>query len=152
MGARGPSPKPTNLKILEGNPGKRPLNHDEPKPELGAECPDWLSNVARSEWQRLAPVLERCGILTAADQNALAAYCDSVANYVRATRQIECLESLTEKGPHGTKMAPIISAQRNYADLMIRFGSKLGLSPSDRTSIKITDKPKSGRWGSKITG
>ena len=152
MGARGPSPKPTNLKILEGNPGKRPLNLAEPQPEPGALCPDWLSNRAQQEWKRLAPILERCGILTAADQNTLAAYCDALANYVRATRIIEGLESLTETGPHGTKMAPIINAQRNYADLMIKCGTKLGLSPGDRTSIKITDKPKGGRWGSKITG
>ena len=147
----GRKPKPTNLKILEGNPGKRPLNHDEPQPEPGAKCPDWLSDQGQSEWQRIAPVLERCGILTAADQIHLAAYCDSVANYVRATQEIEHLDSLTEKGPHGTKMAPIVSAQRNYADLMVKFGSRLGLSPADRSSIKIARKPKAGKWVDKIT-
>ena len=147
----GRKPKPTNLKILEGNPGKRPLNHDEPEPELGAECPAWLCARGQSEWQRLAPVLESCGILTMADQNTLATYCDAVANYIKATLEINDLETFIEQGPHGTKISPIISAQRNYADLMIRFGSKLGLSPSDRTSIKITNKPKAGKWGSKIT-
>ena len=32
MGRRGPAPKPTAIKILEGNPGKQKLNHNEPKP------------------------------------------------------------------------------------------------------------------------
>ena len=32
MAARGRKPKPTALKELEGNPGKRSLNPSEPKP------------------------------------------------------------------------------------------------------------------------
>ncbi len=35
MGQRGPAPKPTALRILEGNPGKRPLNASEPRPRAG---------------------------------------------------------------------------------------------------------------------
>ena len=31
MATRGRKPKPTALKMLEGNPGKRPLNEYEPK-------------------------------------------------------------------------------------------------------------------------
>ena len=34
MAARGRKPKPTALKVLEGNPGKRPLNGHEPIPLL----------------------------------------------------------------------------------------------------------------------
>jgi len=30
----GRKPKPTALKIIEGNPGKRPLNKNEPKPDI----------------------------------------------------------------------------------------------------------------------
>ena len=151
MGQRGPAAKSTNLKILEGNPGKRPLNLAEPQIESGAICPDWLCDRGQKEWNRLAPVLENCGILTLADQNTLAAYCDAFANYVRATKKIQSLDDFIERGPHGSKIAPIISAQRNYADLMLKWGSKLGLSASDRTGIKITNKPKSGKWASKIT-
>jgi hypothetical protein len=31
---RGRRPKPTRLKMLTGNPGKRPLNNDEPRPDV----------------------------------------------------------------------------------------------------------------------
>ena len=33
MAQRGRKPKPTAVKVLEGNPGKRSLNTAEPKPE-----------------------------------------------------------------------------------------------------------------------
>ena len=46
MAQRGRKPKPTALKVLEGNPGKRPLNLYEPTPEGDLpECPEWLENV-----------------------------------------------------------------------------------------------------------
>ena len=152
MGKRGPAPKATNLKILEGNPGKRPLNTNEPYPDAGATCPDWLSVSATSHWHELCPVLEACGILTKADRYTLAAYCDALTNYKRATTEIESLDSLTEQGAHGTKLSPVVSAQRNYADLMIKFGTKLGLSPSDRSSIKVSPAAKKSKWQSKIIG
>ena len=39
----GRKPKPTAIKELEGNPGKRKLNKKEPKPEKGMPvCPEWL--------------------------------------------------------------------------------------------------------------
>ena len=39
----GRKPKPTALKKLEGNPGKRKLNTKEPVPGKGMpDCPKWL--------------------------------------------------------------------------------------------------------------
>jgi hypothetical protein len=32
MGRRGPPPQPTKLRLLSGNPGKRPLPRAEPQP------------------------------------------------------------------------------------------------------------------------
>ena len=64
MAARGRKPKPTALKLLEGNPGKRPLNDKEPKPQKKApSCPKWLDPEAKKEWRRLASKMEMMGIL-----------------------------------------------------------------------------------------
>jgi len=52
---RGRRPKPTRLKMLTGNPGKRPLNPNEPRPEATIpDAPAELSAGARAEWDRLA--------------------------------------------------------------------------------------------------
>ena len=65
---RGRKPKPTALKKLEGNPGKRPLNELEPvPPTVALRCPNYLLPEARKEWKRLAPILMGMGLLTAAD-------------------------------------------------------------------------------------
>ncbi len=55
----GRKPTPTRLKLLRNNPGKRPLNPDEPQPEATLpEPPAHLSDEAKCEWQRrrVAPV------------------------------------------------------------------------------------------------
>ncbi len=49
---RGRRPKPSRIKALTGNPGKRPLNSHEPQPAV-PECPSELSLAARQEWARL---------------------------------------------------------------------------------------------------
>ena len=54
MATRGRKPKPTALKALEGNPGKRPLNEHEPvPPKATLRCPAWLEAEAKKEWKRL---------------------------------------------------------------------------------------------------
>lgn len=69
----GRPPKPTALKLLTGNPGRRPLPKNEPKPPAGkAEPPDWLSPMARKLWDKYAPRYEAMGTLTSADELAFA--------------------------------------------------------------------------------
>ena len=83
---RGRRPKPTRLKVLTGNPGKRRMNKHEPKPEPAVpECPNELGPVARREWDRLASELGKLKILTALDRAALAANCGAYALCAEAT-------------------------------------------------------------------
>src|SRR5262245_9506007 len=77
---------PTTLKILRGNPGKRRVNRAEPqfKIEPLPEPPGFLDKLAKQEWRRVALELHQLGLLTVADRNAFAAYCQAYARWVRA--------------------------------------------------------------------
>ena len=80
MAQRGRKPKPTAVKVLEGNPGKRSLNTNEPKPVKKApRCPAWLEDEAKKEWKRMAKQMEQLGILTEIDMAAFAGYCQAYA-------------------------------------------------------------------------
>src|SRR5262245_52000322 len=47
----GRRPKPSHLRILEGNRGKRPLNLNEPRPAGDlSEAPHWFSDEQRQSW------------------------------------------------------------------------------------------------------
>lgn len=57
----GRKPKPTALKKLEGNPGKRKLNTKEPIPAKGMpNCPEWLLPEARKIEGKNLTILWRC--------------------------------------------------------------------------------------------
>jgi len=83
MGRRGPAPKPTALKVLQGNPSKRAINREEPKPSAGAVAPpSWLDGLALEMWAQIAPIVEGMKVLTVADCHSLALGCDAYAEVV----------------------------------------------------------------------
>ena len=56
MAQRGRKPKPTAIKELEGNPGGRPLNPNEPRPDKKApRCPSWLEEEAKKAKEEKGP-------------------------------------------------------------------------------------------------
>ena len=160
MATRGRKPKPTALKILEGNPGKRPLNENEPIPPKGnIKCPSWLLPEAKKEWKRLAPSLEVMGVLTMADLKAFEGYCQAYARW----REAE--EFLTQHGsifktPSGyVQQVPQVSIAQQNLKIMQSFCSEFGLTPATRARIiaagggkevDISDDPMeqilSGKW------
>ena len=132
----GRKPKPTNIKILEGNPGKRKLNEHEPQPlKKAPPCPKWLEAEAKKEWRRLAKTLEAMGVLTDADMAAFAGYCQAYA------RRKEAEERITDRGlvirtPSGyPQQVPYISIAQQYLKLMQQFAEQFGLTPAARSRI-----------------
>lgn len=76
--------KPTALHVLNGNPSKiKDLGKGEPKPNLGAKPPLWLDEDARAEWDRLAPRMERIGLLTELDEMVFANICQLHSDSLR---------------------------------------------------------------------
>lgn len=87
---RGRKPVPTHLKAITGNAGKRPLNNEEPRPELNVpKCAIQLGPIARTEWDRLSTDLVTLRLLTNLDRAALAAYCGAYALWVEAMDAIQ---------------------------------------------------------------
>ena len=74
---QGMKPKPSEIKKAEGNPGGRPLCHNNTRPPdpKSLDLPELLDEVARREWWAIAPELQAMGLLTLVDKSALAMYC-----------------------------------------------------------------------------
>jgi P27 family predicted phage terminase small subunit len=139
---RGRRPKPTRLKVLTGNPGKRPLNECEPRPEpVIPECPPELSEVARREWNRLAPELVALRIITNLDRAALAAYCNAYALWAEATEAVQKYGTMI-KSPSGFPVqSPYVAIANRQTDILIRIGSEFGFTPASRSRISTPADP-----------
>ena len=137
MGRRGPAPEPTALRVLRGNPGRRPLNDAEPQPEpitahdRRAECPAWLTGDARLLWKRVAPEAIKKGLLTVLDLPAFEALCQSYARW----RQFE---KLTGKNLELAISKGYRNAAVKERQLMLQFGARFGFDPSSRSNVKVT--------------
>ena len=133
---RGRRPKPTRLKILSGNPGKRALNMNEPKPDAEIpECPVELGPVARKEWDRLVVQLGALRLLTQLDRAALAAYCGAYGMWAEATEAIQKYGTMV-KSPTGYPVqSPYVSIANRQAEIMMRIASEFGFTPASRSRI-----------------
>lgn len=133
---RGRRPKPTRLKLLTGNPGKRPFNDREPEPEPSVpDCPPELGPVARREWDRLVGELGKLRILTNLDRAALASYCGAYALWAEAMEQIQKYGSMV-KSPSGyPQQSPYLAIANRQAEIMMRIASEFGFTPASRSRI-----------------
>ena len=136
MAVRGRKPKPTALKQLEGNPGKRPLNEHEPvPPKATVKCPAWLESEAKKEWRRLAPALESMGILTTVDLTAFAGYCQAYARWKEAEEFITQHGSIFQTPSGYVQQVPQVSIAQQNLKIMQSFCSEFGLTPATRSRI-----------------
>ncbi len=135
---RGRKPKPTHLKVLEGNPGRRPLNPGEPRPEAKVPtCPQHLCPSAKAEWKRLAQQLFTLGILTALDRSTLAAYCQSYGRWVEAEQKLKETPTLLKMPSGYVQQNPWLTISNKQLELMHKYMSEFGLSPVARSRVDV---------------
>ena len=117
-------PKPTALRVLEGNRGHRPIPENPQPALLYTKPPKSLdgNRIARREWRRRGKILYDLGILTEADQTAFEMYCDLYSRWYNADAD--------------KKVA--------YAKEARMFMNEFGMTPSARTKIHVKERDDSG--------
>ncbi|GKU31460.1 phage terminase small subunit P27 family [Clostridium folliculivorans] len=139
MAQRGRKPKPTAIKVLEGNPGKRPLNKNEPKPDKRApKCPAWLEAEAKKEWRRMSKTLEAIGVLTQVDASAFAGYCQAYARWKEAEEFLSKHGTIFKTPSGYIQQVPQVSIAQTYLKIMKDFCSEFGLTPAARSRISVS--------------
>ncbi len=159
MATRGRKPKPTSLKVIEGNPGKQRLNKEElAPPRDNIKCPSWLLPEAKKEWKRMADAMEAIGILTNVDVAAFAGYCQAYARWREAEEFITKHGSIFKTPSGYVQQVPQVSIAQQNLKIMQSFCAEFGLTPAARariganvaTSSKESDDPMeallSGNW------
>lgn len=147
----GPSKKPTALRIIEGNRGKRGMNKQEPDPEyLESEeltAPADLDEAAAAIWTELAPEYQKARLIAKIDVRAFAMGCIAIANFYYATAKCSELKqqiaALPADGDADKQSAlngkiQFWSVQQSMAYKQASaFFDKFGGSPAARTRIAL---------------
>lgn len=142
----GRKPKPTQMKRLAGNPGKRALNDQEPQPPTAdVRVPRGkLPREAKGLWRILAPMLADMGVLTAADLPALEFLCVHYAVGRAALFELEAdgegdVMAVSTASMQGIKKHPAASVLVENSRLFKSYLAEFGLTPSSRVKIKTPE-------------
>ena len=145
MGKRGPKPAPTAIKIARGTVRSRPKTEPAP-PATGIVMPSHLGEVAQAKWRDLLPLLQAVKVMTDADVEALARYCDTYEWWLatRATlrKEGDTYPILNDGGEiKYIAQRPEVSIAHKLATQLRQLEQDFGLNPSARTSLHV-QKPK----------
>lgn len=140
MSTTGPKPKPTAVKQLQGNPGKRPLNKHEPKPKTAVKRPYGLGQgLQRRFWDDHAGELERLQILTGIDSAAFRLMAEHYALAVQAVQEVR-EEGLTVPTREGEKKNPKATVFRENSLAFKSYAAEFGMTPSARARLQLPDE------------
>ena len=146
----GRRPKPTHLKLVTGNPGRRPLPVGEARLALALpSVPLHLLPDAVTEWDRVAQELFTAGLLASLDRAVLAAYCQAYARWAQAERALaemgrrdQLTNGLMLKTTGGNAIQnPLVGIANKAAADMVRYAAEFGMTPSSRTRIQAAPPP-----------
>lgn len=119
---RGRKPKPVQLRILAGNPGKRPIPVLVALPPGIPERPTWLDRLARQEWDYVVAELGPVAVLRKVDRMELAGYCCAVSRAIRAERRAQ------RDSSHEPR------AEKAWEQVR-KFGALFGLGPAEAQRV-----------------
>lgn len=140
MGRRGPAPKPTAVRRLEGNASKRPINDREPEPDARRpRRPAWLSYAGARIWSYYAPRLHDAGLLVTIDRDLFAMFCQYVGRYIEAEQEIAQRGMVYETANGNLIQSPYVSISNRSHNAALRLAREFGLTPSSRSRIVIGD-------------
>jgi len=146
--------KNAKLKILEGNPGSRPIPNE---PDVSTkDIPTAPDNVqkdkyALDEWNRLAKILHKAGLLYEADAAAYGVYCQKYAAWLRASEAIN--KRVKEKGDEiyrlvevdedgGIHRSELARVEGKCAMEVLAAAAEIGLTPKSRAKIGLINQQK----------
>jgi len=134
---RGRKPKPTAMKLVAGNPGKRDLPADIGlnTPELG-DPPDWFPDGAKDAWREGAANAPR-GVLTALDRSVFGSWALAVHRLQRAVEMIEREGEVIENDKGNSQSHPANGIAHRNADIIRQCAAALGFDPTSRSRIGI---------------
>jgi len=149
MALVGRKPKPTHLKLVSGNPGKRRIEQNEPKPAVGVGAmPRGMLNAdGQALWKELRPKLERLGLLTEVDGPAFALLCEWWGIARQAAREVRELESVwTVDGQGRERRHPALVVLKQATEQFCRLAGEFGLTPAMRARLKVPEPENSDEF------
>ncbi len=147
----GPPKTPTQLRLVRGNPSKRPINKNEPKPPVGIPpTPKHFDKQGKYWFKRMAEELDAIGVISQLDARALEMLVEAYTEYRHHcdtldregyTYAVYSDEDTDERKPREIRMIKPHPAAAMKADAWKRLRGMLGefgMTPASRSKISTS--------------
>ena len=141
----GRRPKPTHLKLIAGNPGKRPLNQDEPAP-VGdlVDPPEWMTEAQQAGW-RYAIEHAPMGLLKRLDLSVLSVWVVAQDLHRDAAEKVARYGAIIKAPNTGVPIqSPYVAVLNKQASIMMKAAAEMGFTPSSRSRVRTEKQAKAG--------
>jgi len=138
---RGRKNTPLNLRIVQGNPGGRPIPDDIPDPPPIVAVPDppeQLSEPACAHWPHFAEQLSKMRVLTDADLPALAMLCESYVIYWEAMDGVREFGIIGVTPNNYLQRSEYLNTAFKAMDQCMKILTEFGLTPSSRMRVRTS--------------
>lgn len=108
-------------------------------------CPVDLSDIAKQKWQELVEALKVADILSSADSDTMARYCEEFSTWKKANDKIK-IEGEVVIAPNGWPVQNAYLAIRSKAAIQLnKMSEQLGLDPLSRQRLHMSTETKDSK-------
>lgn len=133
---KGRKPKPVEMQVVAGNPGKRALPAKRGVSAIGIECPPEIVGAEAVEWRRLSRELVSLGVLTLDMRAPMERWCVNYVRWRAAEAHVAKHGAIVAAPRTGVPMQNPHLSVANAAGLVLdRLAVEFGLTPSSRTRV-----------------
>ena len=139
--AKGRKPTPKTILKLRGSRVRGPHKSGIDAPAGIPQPPEYLCDIGRAEWERIVPMLEASKVMSMRHQHTLAAYCDALADMVKANNELQ-QHGATFMDDKGRVMNhPAWYRKKDSRLHMLRLAEQFGLTASALARVSAVDAP-----------
>jgi P27 family predicted phage terminase small subunit len=135
---KGRKPKHPKIKLLEGNPGKRPITSvmdKEPKKKI--KKPEFFDKYASRIWDELAPQLITDGRLTPLTKAGFEILCVLKGRTIKIEEELQRQDFLKQGYRKDSVKNPLLTIYKNTVDQFFKFAAEYGLTPQSRQRLVL---------------
>jgi P27 family predicted phage terminase small subunit len=140
----GPPPTPKAIRELQGNPGRRPINTEEPStgplsitPSIAIENDD----VAKEFWYAVGNLTKSMNVAQESDRMALEMLTICLAEVRRAYDELNTRGRTTVYENGVEQVSPYFSIMHKMISQAMSIMKEFGMTPAARTKVKAMAAP-----------
>lgn len=134
---KGRKPTPPSLKLLAGNPGKRPMPDTPDSPLLSDidEPPDWLHDDAKGFYREVVKLLTGMRVATEADKLGIVALSQALAEVKIAHKEMNKYGRVIKSKGGGAERNPYAIHSAQFLGFVRQFITEYGMTPCSRARL-----------------